>query len=427
MSSRCNALLVVFGAFVIPFAVKSQELQYRLSVVDEGTLNGINKDTPLNYGNTVLPQPYRANIGTSNLFLSTSGFSALLNLATKTDNLQAPDHTYLLREYVFDWSLSDELDITIGKKILKWGTGYAFNPTGAVEPQRSPSDPSDRFGQNEGSKLVAMNAFAGKSSLTLVYVNDSRIESWKWRWGTQEFAVRAYTFLYGLDFSLVGHYRETDRLEAGTNCSYVVGDNLELHGEFLGKKGSSALYHEIITTDDNQQIFSSNPYVPLFEHSNQIFYKLLLGGQYTFENGINIALEYYRNTDGLTTTEWKRWMKFVKFQSDIQRGQIPVAPELVGPSRYNLLWALQTLSPRGAMQDYFFGREYWSTERWGAEFIQFINLQDFSSVLIPTISLKLSENLSTYARLAIFTGSGDSEFGALFYTRTFSLGIQFQL
>ncbi len=427
MSSRYLAFLSLVGILTSPLQLRSQGLDYRLSIVDEGTLNSLNKTTPLNYDNATLPQPYRGNIGTSNLFLGLAGFSVLLNLSTNTDNLHSPNYSYSFRECAFDYSLSDAVDITIGKKILKWGTGYAFNPTGVVEPQRSPSDPSDRLGQNEGSQLASIDYFVGKSSLTFVYVNDSWIESWSWHHGTQEFAMRAYTFLSGLDLSLIGHYREGDRLELGTNWSYVVGDNLELHGEFLGKRGSSNLYHETIETDNDQQIYNSYPYVAMYDHSNRIFYKLLLGGQFTFENGINIAIEFYRNNEGLSTTQWQRWMKFVMFQSDIQRGLIPMPPELIGPSHYNLLWALQTLSPRGAMQDYCFAREYWGLDRWGIELIQFLNAQDLSAVIIPTVSFKLSDNFSTYGRLSQFTGKSDSEFGALFYKTTFNLGLQVQL
>jgi len=420
-------VLVVAGILLAPLQLQSQGLDYRLSIVDEASLNTINMDTPINYKNSILPQPYRGNIGTSNISLAIGGLTTLLNFSTTTDNLHSPDYEFSLRECAFDYSLSDAVDITVGKKILKWGTGYAFNPTGVVEPQRSPSDPSDRLGQNEGSKLMSVDFFAGKSSLTFVYVNDGMVESWRWHWGTQEFALRAYTFLSGLDLSLVGHYREGDRLELGTNWSYVIGNDLELHGEFLGKQGSSTLYHQIIGTGDDQQIFSSYPYTAMYDHSNEIFYKLLLGGQFTFENGINVAIEFYRNTEGLSGAQWKRWMKFVKFQSDIQRGLIPVSPELVDPSRNNLLWALQTLSTRGSMQDYLFGREYWGIGQWGIELIQFMNAQDLSAVIVPTVSFKLSDNFSTYGRLSVFTGKSDSEFGALFYKTTFNFGAQVQL
>jgi len=427
MSRAYLVLLIVAGTIAAPSKLRSQDLEYRLSVVDEGTINSINENTPINYDNSILPQPYRENIGTSNLFLSVGGFSTLVNLSTSTDNLHSPGYTCSLRECAYDYSLSDAMDITVGKKILKWGTGYAFNPTGVVEPQRTPSDPSDRLGQNEGSDLASLDYFAGKSSLTFVYVNDSGVKSGRWYWGAQEFALRAYTFLSGLDLSLVGHYREGDRLELGTNWSYVIGDNLELHGEFLGKQGSSILYHQIITTDDDQQIFTSYPYTAMYDHSSEIFYKLLLGGQYTFGNGINIVVEFYRNTEGLSTTQWKRWMEFVKFQSDIQRGITPVAPDLIEPSRYNLLWSLQTLSPRGTMRDYVFGREYIAIANWGIELIQFMNADDLSAVIIPTLSFKISDNLSTYGRLSVFTGKCDSEFGALFYKTTFSLGGEVQL
>ncbi len=425
MSRRTLLVLVLLS--ITQYQLRAQEPDYRLSIVDEGTLNVLNKNTPINYGNSILRQPYRGNVATSNLFLGAGGFSMLLNLSTSTDNLSSPDYAYSLREFSFNYSLSDDWDVTIGKKILKWGTGYAFNPTGVVEPQRSPSDPSDRLGENEGLDLATIDYFTGESSLTFVYVNQSGIESGKWHWGSQQFALRAYTFLSGLDLSFVAHYREGDRLELGANWSYVVGNNLELHGEFLGKRGSSNLYHEIIGTDDSHQIFSSYPYTAMYGNSGRTFYKLLVGGQFTFGNGINIAVEYYHDEEGLSGLQWNRWMNYVKFQSDIQRGLVHISPDLVGASRNNLLWALYTLSPRGAMRDYLFGREYWGSDPWGIELIQFVNAYDLSAVIIPTISYRISENLSAYGRLSLFTGRSGSEFGAIFYKETLNIGAQVQL
>ncbi len=402
-------------------------MEYRFSAADEVTISKLNLETPLNYQNRILPQSTKGNEATGNFFLGYGGLSTSLNIGTLASNLSAPEYNYSIRELSYDLSLTDNLDITAGKKILKWGTGYAFNPTGVVEPQRSASDPSDRLNQNEGRTLVAVNAFSGKSSLTFVYVNDAKFESWKLHEGEQDFALRAYTLLNGLDLSGILHYKKGDRLEAGTNWSYVLGDNLELHGEFLAKRGSSNLYHKIITMDNAEQIFTSDPYVQLFEHSSQIFYKLVVGGQYTFENGVNVAVEYYRNTEGLSKTEWIQWMKFVKFQNGIQQGTIAMPPALIEPSRYNLLWALRTLSSHGTMRDYLFGREYYSIERWGFEFIQLLNAGDASMVLVPTVSFKISELFSVYGRFTSFMGGSDSEYGALFTTYSMNLGVQFHL
>jgi hypothetical protein len=425
MSAR---IFLTFAAVsVIALETNAQGLEYRFSVADEGTLSKLNLTTPLNYQNRILPQATQANDVISNLFLSYGGLSTSLNVDAYATNLAKSNYSYSIRELSYDLSLTDNLDVTVGRKILKWGPGYAFNPTGVVEPQRSPSDPSDRLGQNVGRTLVSVNAFLGKSSLTLVYLNDAQFRSGNFNWGEHDYALRAYTFLNGIDLSGILHYRQGDRLEAGTNWSCVVGENLELHGEFLAKKGSSTLYHEILSSDNPEQIFAADPYTARFDHSNDIFYKLLVGGQYTFENGVNVALEYYRNMEGLSKLEWNQWMKFVKFQNGIQQGSIPVPPEMIGPSRYNLLWALRTLSPRGTMRDYLFGREYYSVDPWSFEFIQLMNAGDASVVIVPTVSYRISEYLSAYGRFTSFLGESESEYGALFTKYGISIGIQFQL
>lgn len=420
----------VFIMTVLAFSgvhMRAQDLEYRLSFVDEGTWNKIRMETPLNYQNRILPQPIGSNFGSINLFLGYGGLTTSLNFNMPTNNLTIPDYSLALHELSLDLSLTENFDVTIGKKILKWGPGYAFNPTGVVEPQRSPSDPTDRLGQNDGRKLISINAFFGKSSITCVYINDVQYESSKFFGNNQELALRAYTIINGFDFNFVEHFKEGDRLETGVNWSKVFGNNLELHGEVLAKKGSSTQYHQVITSDNDEQIFSSEPYVAFYDQSARIFYKILLGGQYTFENGFNVVLEYYHNVEGLSKIEWKRWMKFVKFQNSIQQGFITVSPTFISASRYNILWALQTLSPRGTMSDYVFTREFYSTGRWSFECLQFFNALDFSVVVIPSVTYGISENVSLYSRLTSFVGDSDSEFGALFNSCSFNIGIRFQI
>jgi hypothetical protein len=100
---------------------------------------------------------------------------------------------------------------------------------------------------------------------------------------------------------------------------------------------------------------------------------------------------------------------------------------VVEASRNNILWALRTLSPRGAMSDYLFARESCSTGKWSFECYQLLNALDFSMVVIPTVSFGISENVSLYSRWTSFVGESDSEFGALFNSNSFNLGIRFQL
>jgi hypothetical protein len=200
-----------------------------------------------------------------------------------------------------------------------------------------------------------------------------------------------------------------------------------LHAEILGKEGSSALFHPIITSDNPAQIFGAYPYVPLYADSREIFLKTLVGGQYTLDNGINIAFEYYHNAEGLSVQEWKRWMNFVKFQDAVQGGAVPVSPDLVVPSRMNLLWSLLTLSTRGTMRDYLFARGAYSDNTWGCEVIIFMNANDQSIVAIPTLTWKVSVLFSLYARYTAYAGRDGSEFGSLFTSGSMSLGLGVQL
>ena len=141
MSSPARIFLTIAAAFFVDLEAGAQGLEYRFSIVDEGTLTKLNLTTPLNYQNRILPQPVQGNDAISNLFLGYGGLSTSLNVSALANNLTAPDYNYSIRELSYDLSLSDNLDVTVGRKILKWGPGYAFNPTGVVEPQRSPSDP----------------------------------------------------------------------------------------------------------------------------------------------------------------------------------------------------------------------------------------------------------------------------------------------
>lgn len=408
-------------------AIHAQPLQAGCSFVEEGTYYKINTTTPLNYDNRILPQPSLGQMGTASLTLGYSVFGGSFGFSAATNNLTRPEYEYKIRELSADISVTDEINLLIGKKILKWGTGYAFNPTGVVEPQRSPSDPTDRLNQNDGRNLLSLTMYHEKSSLTFVYLNDVEVMNSTLHWGTNEYALRANTFLGGFDISLIGHYTQNDRLESGANFSYVIGDQLELHGECLAKMGSSYQYHRIITTDNEKQIFISDPYMQLYDNSKQIFLKLLFGGQYTFDNGVNLALEYYHNSEGLSSKEWKRWMNFVKFQDAIQKGTITVPPELVEPSRLNLLWSLNTLSPRGTMRDYLFVRGFYSADNWSFELICFMNASDLSTVLIPSITRRVSQNCSLYMRYTVYMGREGSEFGSLFTTTALNLGIGVQL
>ena len=118
MSAR---IFLTFAAVsVIALETNAQGLEYRFSVADEGTLSKLNLTTPLNYQNRILPQATQANDVISNLFLSYGGLSTSLNVDAYATNLAKSNYSYSIRELSYDLSLTDNLDVTVGRKILKW-------------------------------------------------------------------------------------------------------------------------------------------------------------------------------------------------------------------------------------------------------------------------------------------------------------------
>jgi hypothetical protein len=147
------------------------------------------------------------------------------------------------------------LEITAGRVIEKWGTGYAWNPTAFVSPRKNPSDPSDRRSAFRGLDMIRAD----------VFVRDTNISLYALEGGA--FAARAYQLVGGTDVSL--HVRrDGNGTQQGVSVARVFGDALELHGEIARRHA-------------------------------------LVGGQLTFRNDVNVVVELYHGGDGLSAAEWR--------------------------------------------------------------------------------------------------------------------------
>src|SRR3954469_22100508 len=141
------------------------------------------------------------------------------------------------------------LDVTLGRVIEKWGTGYAWNPTAFVSPKKNPADPSDRRSANVGVDMIRTDLFIRGTNVSLYALDDGA------------FAGRVYRLVAGTDVSLHFH-RDADGIQQGISAARVFGDALELHGEIARRHA-------------------------------------LAGGQYTFKNNVNVVAELYHGGDGL--------------------------------------------------------------------------------------------------------------------------------
>jgi len=329
------------------------------------------------------------------------------------DNNLRVKQLYFRKDFFQNW------DLMVGRSILRWGTGYAFNPTDVVTAQKELSDPDNVEKRVPGNDLVKIEYFGENYSAAVVYLANLKFDN-KLALNDPRLAFRFYKNYCGLDLSLISLFNENERPIWGGNFSYVIGDQLEIHGEITAQKGSYQNYHQSI--DEPNTLYTEDLLQQLKKNDNRFFNQYLIGFNYTFPKNINWILEYFHQDQGYSKTEWKRVIDHVKFVSNYF--ETPFSELAKG----NLLWGLNVFSSKGTMQDYLMNYVNLPVRN-NLEFksTALINMHDRSMVMIPEIDFTLKNSFTFYGRCFIFEGKKTSEFGELFRSFSIEGGLRFVL
>ncbi len=249
-----RTLLLALLAAAATATARADTFRFFGSLGAESQLSPANVDSPLNPHN-VAGLPYTTNSADAALYADAKTERVKAHVKLRADaSDRAADHVQLGEGFV-QANLRPWLDVTAGRVIEKWGTGYAWNPVGFVSPQKNPTDPTDRRSAFRGVDMLRADAFVHGTNVSLYALRDHAV------------AARVYRLVGGTDVSL--HFRrDAGGTQQGLSAAHVVGDALELHGEATRRH-------------------------------------LLLGGQYTFRANVNVVAEVYRSGDGLTAGQWQ--------------------------------------------------------------------------------------------------------------------------
>jgi len=329
------------------------------------------------------------------------------------------DHNLRVKQFYFRKDFFQNWDLMVGRSILRWGTGYAFNPTDVVAAQKELSDPDNVEKRVPGNDLVKLEYFGIDYSAAVVYLANLKTNE-KFSLNDHRLAFRFYKNFWGLDLSLISLFNRDETPIWASNFSYVIGDRLEIHGEVSAQKGSYQNYHQAI--NEPNALYQEDPLHQLKKNDNRLFNQYLVGFNYTFPKNINWILEYYHQDQGYSKSEWEKVIDHAKFAGSYF--ETPFGELAKG----NLLWSLNVLSSKGAMRDYVMNYvnvpvlnnlEFKSTV--------LANLNDGSMVVIPQIDFTLKNSFTFYGRSFIFEGKKTSEFGELFRSFSIEGGLRFVL
>lgn len=324
-----------------------------------------------------------------------------------------------LNQFYVQADVFDNWIFIIGRSIHRWGTGYAFNPTDVVAPDKVISDLENKEKQAVGNDMVKVEYYGETYSLALCYLTALDIGS-KVKAKGSRLASRLYKNLGGLDISLISLFNQEESPIWGLNFACVIGNRLEIHGEVSMQRGSYIHYHRAIIEPDT--LYKEYPFFDYKQSRQRLYNKYLLGFQYTFPGNILWIAEYYHQDQGYSKWEWRQIMKHAQFLNrQLTEPSLQLAEQ-------NLLWTLNVFSPKGAMQDYIMNHmQIPVSEDVAFKSTWLMNLGDRSFLLFPEICFTRGDHFAFYWRSFIFLGNEETEFGELFQSFIIEGGVRLTL
>jgi hypothetical protein len=313
-----------------------------------------------------------------------------------------PSAALQIDELSFKYGVASWMDLRVGRKIQKWGTGYAWNPTGVVNPRKDPADPGDRRSAFRGVDMVAADLFVKGWDITLVGAPEIAWPGGQARtFRSIGWAARGYRVSKGTDIAITASGGSGLPNSQGLSLARVFGDALELHGE-VAYISDEMRY----VPRDNALVLQQRPHG-----------EVLVGGQYTFKNNVNVIAEFYHAGQGLSGREWRDFRDYAGTAADhLAKGD---------PAR--LVLANARFRPLGMGKNYAFFRGLVPLrgERLQLETVVISSLRDGSSLVRPGLLWKVTPNWRLYVLQTEFIGHPRTELGHIQLRRSTDIGVRY--
>jgi hypothetical protein len=164
-------------------------------------------------------------------------------------------HTLLRVKESYVGLSTGDFDFMLGRRIVRWGTGYAFSPAGVLDPPRVPTNPTDRLNLYEGRDMLKADFVHGPHALSLAWSCAALAPA-----GSRQHDTTAFRYnilVHGFDTSMIAS--GGDGAVGALTFTRVLGSAWELHGEAVWRE------HEAV----------------------------VMGAKYTMSSGISFLGEFY--------------------------------------------------------------------------------------------------------------------------------------
>lgn len=200
---------------------------------------------------------------------------------------------------------SSSLTIDMGKKTLKWGKGYAWNPVAFLDRPKNPDDPELNIEGFVVASADYIKSFDGPlKTLSFTPVVLPVYENVNDDFGVVNkvnVAGKIYLLLYDTDIDFIVLSGGSKTARYGADFSRNITTNFEIHGEFA------------VIEDYRKRSIDSSGNILEKEFDAESW---LAGIRYLTEGETTYILEYYRNGAGFTTDEMRDYFSFINTAYD---------------------------------------------------------------------------------------------------------------
>lgn len=303
--------------------------------------------------------------------------------------------------YEAAWSMRPDPGVSVeaGKRSLKWGKGYAWNPIGFVERAKDPNDPQlarEGFVMADGDLIFNRPGALRTVAFTPVVL--PTIGSLNQDFGASGHlnpAAKLYLLYRDTDIDFAWQGRGSRPARFGIDFSRNLASNVEIHGEWARIRQFAKP-----VTDSAGQVTT--------EMSDAISY--LLGLRYLTENETTYIAEYYRNGTGYSDSELEQFYQLAgaAFQQLQQTGRNALLQKALSLSQ-------GSYGRPNVGRDYFYFRAQ-KKDALGIVYFQpaitaMFNLNDRSFQVTPELQYTGVNNLELRARLFLLGGGSSTDFG----------------
>lgn len=325
-------------------------------------------------------------------------FNWLAQASGRQDQEQWVDDADIFAAYA-SLKPSPLVSLDLGKKVFRWGKGYAWSPVAFIDRPKDPNNPEEALEGYIGAGLDLIKSFSGPLqtvALTTVAlpvgrdVNEDFGEP-----HNINLAAKLYLLYQDVDIDFLLYSGNSRSTRYGLDFSTNLAAHFEIHAELAHIPRQS------------RRLLRADGLVKMEEFADTSY---LLGLRYLTENEITAIIEYYHNDDGYSEAEQARFY-----------GLVTAAHQLYEATADNSLYLRADQLSRGAYGQPQLGRNYlYARLTWKEPFellyftpgcTAIVNLDDDSFSLSPEAVYSGFTNWELRLRFTLLAGADLSEYG----------------